>query len=109
MPVLMKKGRAGTRLEVLAPASLAEDLEAIMLAETTTIGVRHSVVRRRALSREQRTVRVLGFDVGVKVVRLPDGSRRTKPEYDDVHRVALATGRPARDIFWLASVEAERD
>lgn len=107
-PVVMKKGRAGTRMEVLAPAALAGELELALLRETTTIGVRHSVVRRRALPREQRTVRVLGHDVRIKVVRLPDGTRRAKPEHDDVQRVALATGRGARDIFWLASLEAER-
>ena len=38
----------------------------------------------------------------------PGGRRRCKPEYDDVHRVALATGRPASDIFWLAADAAER-
>jgi uncharacterized protein (DUF111 family) len=107
-PVVMKKGRAGTRLEVLAPPSLAAELEAALLAETTTIGVRHSVVRRRALPRENRSVDVLGHRVSVKVVQLPDGRKRSKPEYDDVYRVAVATGRPPSDIFWLASAAAER-
>lgn len=107
-PVLMKKGRAGTRVEVLAGPGLADELEALMLAETTTIGVRRAVLRRRALARARRTVVVLGYEVGVKVVELPDGSRRSKPEFEDVQRVALATGRTPRDIFWLASQEAER-
>jgi len=107
-PVMMKKGRAGTRIEVLAPAGLADELEARLLTETTTIGVRHAVVRRRALPRERKTVSVLGHDVNVKFVDLPDGTRRAKPEFDDVQRVALATGRAARDILSLASLEAER-
>ena len=106
--VVMKKGRAGTRVEVLAPAGLAADLESALLAETSTIGVRHSVVRRRALPRENRAVDVLGHRISVKVVRLPDGRLRSKPEYDDVHRVAVATGRPTSDIFRLASAAAER-
>lgn len=107
-PVIMKKGRAGTRIEVLAMPGLAADLELALLSETSTIGVRHSVVRRRALPREHHTVDVLGYQVAVKVVRLPDGRRRNKPEYDDVYRVAVATGRPPSDIFWLASAAAER-
>jgi len=106
--VVMKKGRAGTRIEVLAPANRVIELEAMLLAETTTIGVRHTAVRRRALPRVLRTVSVLGFDVGVKEVTLPDGRRRAKPEFDDVQRVALKTGRSPQDIFWLASLEAER-
>ena len=107
-PVIMKKGRAGTRVEVLAPPHLATELEGALLAETSTIGVRHSIVRRRALPREIHAVDVLGHQVSVKVVRLPDGRLRSKPEYDDVHRVAVATGRPLSDIFWLASAAAER-
>ena len=107
-PVVMKKGRAGTRVEVLSPPERAAALEALVLSETSSIGVRHSVVRRRALSRDRRTVSVLGFEVAVKVVELPDGSRRGKPEFEDVQRVAQATGRSPRDIFWLASLEAER-
>lgn len=107
-PVLMKKGRPGTRVEVLSAPGRAEELEARLLSETTSIGVRRLVVRRRALARGQKTVTVLGFDVAVKVVDLPDGTRRAKPEFEDVQRVAQATGRAPRDIFWLASVEAER-
>jgi pyridinium-3,5-bisthiocarboxylic acid mononucleotide nickel chelatase len=107
-PVVMKKGRSGTRVEVLSEPDRAAALESLVLTETSSIGVRHSVVRRRALSRGRKTVSVLGFDVAVKVVELPDGSRRGKPEFEDVQRVAQATGRSPRDIFWLASMEAER-
>ena len=45
--------------------------------------------------------------VRVKVVTLPSGERRAKPEFDDVQRVALATGRSAFDIYQLA-LAAER-
>ena len=107
-PVVMKKGRPATRIEVLASPSKAEALETTLLIETSSIGVRRSVVRRRALPREQRMVSVLGHQIAVKTVRLPNGERRSKPEFDDVQRVALATGRAPRDIFWLASMEAER-
>ena len=46
--------------------------------------------------------------VAAKVVTLPNGARRAKPEFADVERVALATGKPALDIYKLASAEAER-
>ena len=97
----MKKGRPGTRIEVLAHPSLAEALEAVLFSQTSTLGVRRSAVTRRALPREETRVRVLGHDVRVKLARLPDGTVRGKPEYDDVRAVSLATGRPARDIFDL--------
>jgi uncharacterized protein (TIGR00299 family) protein len=103
-----KKGRPGTRIEVLAAPDDADALERRLLLETTTIGVRRHAVSRRALPRERRVVTVLGHEVGVKVVLLPDGRRRGKPEFDDVVRVAEATGRPVADIFSLATLAAER-
>ena len=107
-PVVMKKGRAGTRIEVLASAERADDLQAMLLSETTSIGVRRTVVRRTALPRHMQTVVVLGHEISTKVVQFSDGRRRAKPEFEDVQRVALATGRSPHDIFWLASLEAER-
>lgn len=107
-PVVMKKGRAGTRIEVLASPERGDDLQAMLLSETTSIGVRRTVVRRTALPRHVQTVVVLGHEISTKVVQLTDGRRRAKPEFEDVQRVALATGRSPHDIFWLASLEAER-
>jgi uncharacterized protein (DUF111 family) len=104
----MKRGRPGTRVEVLARPADAERLELMLLTETTTIGVRRIDVRRRALPRELRTVDVLGHSVAVKVVQLPGGGIRAKPEFTDVQRVAEQTGRPLRDIFQRAADQAER-
>lgn len=104
----MKKGRPGTRLEVLVRSADADRLEEVLFVESTTIGVRRSVVQRRALARETIRVAVLGFDIAVKRVTLPDGTRRHKPEFDDVQRVARETGRPLRDILSLATAAGER-
>ncbi len=48
-PLLMKKNRPGTRLEVLAPLTRAGELRAIILNETTTLGVREQIVSRYVL------------------------------------------------------------
>jgi uncharacterized protein (TIGR00299 family) protein len=108
LPVTMKRGRPGTRVEVLSRVADAPRLEALLLVETTTIGVRQRTVRRRSLAREVVQLTVLGHDIAAKVVVLPTGRRRAKPEFVDVQRVALATGRPLRDISRLAAIEAER-
>jgi len=100
--VTMKKGRQGTRIEILCRPEDAPRFEALLLRETTTIGVRRSDVERVMLAREEATVDVLGHTVRVKVVTLSDGGRRAKPEFDDVQRVALATNRSAADIYQLA-------
>ena len=98
LPTLMKKGRPGTRIEVLARRGDAHELESLVLSRTSTIGVRRSDVTRRALSREERTVSVDGQRVRVKVVRTPDGEHRAKPEFDDVAAAARALGRDPRAI-----------
>lgn len=104
----MKKGRQGTRIEVLGRPEQADLLERLLLSETTTIGVRRSEVSRVTLARKERTIQILGHAVRVKIVELPDGGTRAKPEFDDVQHVALATGRRPVDIYQLALAAAER-
>jgi pyridinium-3,5-bisthiocarboxylic acid mononucleotide nickel chelatase len=107
VPITMKKGRPGTRIEILCRPDDAPRFEAFLLRETTSIGVRRSDVGRVALSRAEVTVDVLGHTVRLKVVSLPEGGQRAKPEFDDVQRVALATSRSPADIYQLA-LTAER-
>jgi len=106
--VAMKKGRIGARVEVLCREVDSGRLESLLFARTTTIGIRRTRVTRRALARDVRTVDVLGHDVRVKVSALPDGRRRTKPEYEDVRSVAEATGRSMQDVTALARAATER-
>ena len=106
--VTMKRGRPGTRIEVLCAPTDRQRLESLLLLETSTIGVRWREVERRALPRETRQLNVMGHTIAAKIVRLPNGQERIKPEFADVQRVALATGQPLLDIFRLASAEAER-
>ena len=107
-PSLMKKGRPGARIEVLARLGDADGLERTLFAETTTIGVRRSRVQRHALPREMRSVNVRGQSVRMKIVALPDGARRVKPEYDDVARLAEVTGITLREAVTAAREAAER-
>jgi uncharacterized protein (TIGR00299 family) protein len=103
----MKKGRHGTRIEILARPYDADRFEALLLRDTTTIGVRRSEVSRVVLPREEVSVDVLGHPIRLKIVSLSEGGQRAKPEFDDVQRVALATGRRPADIYQLA-LSAER-
>jgi uncharacterized protein (TIGR00299 family) protein len=104
----MKKGRVGTRIEVLARPADSARLESLLFVHTSTIGVRHLHVQRRALWRASSTVRVLGHEVRVKTAALPDGTHRVKPEFDDVWAVSTATGRSPGDVTSLALAAAER-
>jgi uncharacterized protein (TIGR00299 family) protein len=98
IPVLMKKGRPGTRLEALCADADVARLETLIFARTTTIGVRRTAAMRTALPRVTRSVSVFGHLVSLKVVTLPNGTERAKPEFEDVNRVATATGKSPADI-----------
>ena len=98
LPAVMKKGRPGTRVEVLSTQARSSELRRVLFAHTTTLGVREHEVARYALPREELVVKSFGEEVRVKVSTLPDGSKRPKPEFDDVQRVAKATGRSAHEV-----------
>ncbi len=104
----MKKGRAGTRVELLCRQEDAARFEGMLLSDSTTLGVRRQELSRVTLPRRFEEVDVLGHVVGIKTVLLPDRSERAKPEFDDVQRVALATGRRPADIYELALAIPER-
>jgi uncharacterized protein (TIGR00299 family) protein len=94
----MKKGRLGTRVEALVQTSDLARLEEKIFLQFTTLGVKTFDVVRNALVRESRLVRFDGRDIRVKVATLPDGTRRAKPEFDDLRRVAEETARPVSEI-----------
>ena len=109
LQTLMKKGRPGLRIEVLCRVADADRLEALLLTESSAIGVRRTLVSRRALPRRERRVTVAGQTIRLKEVTLPDGTTRIKPEWDDVHAAALSTGRPASEVAELARAAARAE
>lgn len=102
VPVVMKKGRPAHTLGVLCAPEAAPRLRAVVHAETSTIGVRQTRVDKHALPRTVVEVAVDGHRVPVKVSH--DGERvvRATPEFEDVARLARATGRPAVDVMAAA-------
>ena len=101
-PTVMKKGRPGTRIEALVAPVGATALEDTLLRHSTTIGVRRTAVLRRALCRREAEIELLGHRVALKVVELPGGGERAKPEFDDLVRVSAATGRPVAELAVVA-------
>jgi uncharacterized protein (DUF111 family) len=91
-PILMKKGRPGQLLTVLAAEADAARLAQLVFTATPTIGIRAERLARAVLARSAATVAVAGQSIALKVATLPDGRRRAKPEADDVARAAAALG-----------------
>ncbi|MDT7705244.1 MAG: pyridinium-3,5-bisthiocarboxylic acid mononucleotide nickel chelatase [Pseudonocardiales bacterium] len=92
-PAVMKKSRPGHTLAVLVTPERAADIEALVLRETGSLGLRRRTVDRVALPRRTTTV-----DVDGHPVRLKHGPWGAKPEHDDVARAAAALGLPLREV-----------
>ena len=92
-PVVMKKGRPGHTVHVLADPSLSESLRDVLRVSTGTFGVRVLHGERWPSARTIEPVNVGGYQVHVKA-----GGGRVKAEFDDVVRVAAATGLPVAEV-----------
>ena len=90
--LVMKKGRPGHLLTVLALPADAEKLASIVLRETTAFGLRMERVERRTLRREQKTVQTAHGPVRVKLGYLGDQLVQIHPEDGDCRRLATAAG-----------------
>jgi len=107
-PILMKKGRPAFLLSALVPEdpAVVTAVRDTMFRETSTLGVRESTVVRHSLDRRMAVVDVDGHGVAVKIASLPNKDVvNVSVEWDDVERVAEATGRAAADV--LAQAEAQ--
>lgn len=98
-PVIMKRGRPGIVLTALAPPQKADAVAGVVLAETTSLGVRVQEVRRRVLARQMETVSLREGTVRIKVATVGRGRTKAAPEYQDCRRIAERTGRPVRDVM----------
>jgi len=105
-PVQMKKNRPGIIVSVLCPADREDAIAAVLLRETSTLGVRVSPVSRHEAQRE-----VLEFEstlgpAAVKVKRLPGEPPRVAPEYEACRRLAEAHGLPLAEVYRVVEREA---
>ncbi len=98
-PVIMKRGRPGIVLGVLASREKADAVARIIFRETTALGVRMQEVGRRVLPRRIETVRISGGDVRVKIAEVEPGAVKAAPEFRDCLRVAEQSGRPVREVM----------
>ncbi len=103
-PVVMKKGRPGSVVTVLADWSKVAELRRLLQRTTGSLGVRVTSVERWAAARTLETVWVDGHPIRIKV-----SGNAVKAEYEDVASVARRTGSSLRDLArraeaqWLAS------
>jgi hypothetical protein len=98
----MKKGRPGVQVSVQARPGDVDRLEAILFAETPTLGVRRTLVERTVLPRQAGVVQTPWGAIVGKVAVLPDGSQRFTPEYEACRNVAGRHGVSLSEVYAAA-------
>lgn len=108
-PIYMKKNRPGVLLTCLCPEGESERFASLMLKHTNTLGVRETLCQRYVLERESVARETALGTVRFKLARLPDGTVREKPEYDDIARIARERDMPIEAVrrAVLSAIDSE--
>ncbi|AFA49076.1 nickel pincer cofactor biosynthesis protein LarC [Acetobacterium woodii] len=97
-PVYMKKNRPGIHLTVLCTEAKLPQIEEIILKETSTIGLRKYPVERTCMHRQFKKIATPLGEITVKISQ-HGKITRTTPEYEDVKKMALASGKSLWEIL----------
>ncbi len=100
VPVVMKKGRPGTVVQVLCDPSDARHLRRVLRGTTGSMGARMTMAERWPAARSIDSVVVDGHLIRIKV-----SAERVKAEHDDVALAARRTGRSVRDLAFRAEAQ----
>jgi uncharacterized protein (TIGR00299 family) protein len=101
-PIQMKKGRAALLLAALVPAELEGSAVALIMRETTTLGVRRRPVERYICEREIVTVATPLGAVRIKRKCWDGQELGAAPEYEDCARLARQHNLPLHEVYRLA-------
>ena len=106
-PIVMKKGRPAFTLGVLCGDGVADEVRRVIFTETSSIGLRETIVTKHALPRSFTSVEIGGTDRHQTADF--DGTEVNRSvEWDDVVRVADALGMSANDVL-VAALQAGRE
>jgi len=104
-PVQMKKQRPGVLLTLLCRPETVEAVIEMLLAETTTLGVRYYETNRRVLERIVEKVVTPFGEIRVKVARCNGRTLHFQPEYEDCANAATSANASFSTVH-RATVEA---
>jgi len=113
LPAMMKKGRSGNVIRVIARHADAEKLAKIIIKETGSLGVRvfpslHRYIAEREAKNVDVKIEQAVFQAAVKVSRIDEDLLNVKAEYEDCLKIARATGLPLRRIIQKVEEEGWR-
>ena len=88
---LMKKGRFAFLLSVILPTDCLKKVSNYLFDSTSTIGLRYYNIDRIELKRQQQKKQTEFGEINVKQTITPTNTVKTKPEFEDIRKVAKKT------------------
>lgn len=97
-PIIMKKNRAATMLSILVKNTLLDQVVAILFEETSTIGLRYYITKRKMAIREIIKVTIPWGEARVKVSSYDGKICSVTPEYEDCKILAETHKIPLKKV-----------
>ncbi|MBM4169431.1 MAG: nickel pincer cofactor biosynthesis protein LarC [Ignavibacteria bacterium] len=104
VPTIMKKGRPGILLSVLADRARLDHLSSLIFKETSTLGLRIQPIERKKLRRSQREVTTSLGSLRAKVIER-DGREILSPEFEECKRIARERNLPLLEVYRIIERE----
>lgn len=99
IPISMKKSRPAVLLNVLANKDCAEKVSETIFKETSTFGIRKSIVLRQSLDRQMRKVITQYGEVAIKIGYYNGEVIKVVPEYEHIKNIATIKDKPFIDVY----------
>jgi hypothetical protein len=104
-PIMMKKNRQGTLLNVICSSEKLTSVTGFLLKETTTLGLRWHEEERNRADREILTLRTKYGKIRFKLARWEGKAVNLSPEYEDCKRLAIKRKIALKEVFEQARRE----
>ncbi len=98
-PVIMKKTRPGLVLSVLCPSAGVSAVKDCIFSHTTSIGLRAYEIEKISLARDTSILSTPYGDVRIKHSYYRGKRVRSKPEYEDLKKMAEVSGKSIGEIL----------
>lgn len=106
-PIIMKKGRPGNILSILAEPCVLPRITELLLKETSSLGIRYRSEQRYKSYKQKIEVRVFDQTIGVKYTTTKDNViLNIAPEYEDCKLAAFNSHLPLKTIYDRARIQA---
>ena len=102
-PIIMKKNRQGSLLKVISKKDKRDEIINLIFKETGSLGIRISPNIHRGLAKREfikKTFEINGnnYEVTFKIGYINDEVISSRPEYEDIKKIAKDTGLSLREV-----------